>query len=268
MSEPQDEPKNPPANPPAQTEKTTKIKVDINRDPEIEAIRSELEKTKLEKQKIEEQSLSDKKRLEEAKVAAEKELEEKKAILEQQALQEFDKEKSTILNSVKESRLTDEQKAEIEEKLQDPKNLEIVKSLVTMMVESIKSEEEEKKALEEKAQKKAPTGKAPFIPQDTSAEQFESPVAMVDELYKRAYEQPHLYTKQQQEDAKKKIDGLFNSLINGKSWSQLREGEKIPSHKLNIQACPKCNRTFIGELPPKCPTCGFNLSKTGNYMER
>ena len=245
--------------------KGTKVKVEIGRSAELEALRKEkddaakvaaAEKKALEDEKV--TLLAEKKALEESKTAAETELKEKKAILEQQALTEFENEKKKILDLIKDSRLTEDQKAEIEEKLESPKNLEIVKSLVSMMAAAIKEPE----VTVDKG-KKPPAGKSTFVP-PPEAETFEDKVAMIDELYRRAYYQPQLYTKQQVEEAKAKIDTLFRTLIGSKSWKQLREGQNIPPQQ--IMSCPKCGRTYIGELPSACGTCGFNFTKTGDFQ--
>ncbi len=255
-------------------------KVTIDRSPELEALRKEKDDAlkaagdKATALEAEKKALADEKAaLEAEKKRISDELEEKKNVLAQQALAEFEKEKTAIMEMLKDSKLTDEQKAEIEEKLQTPKNLEVVKSLITMMADAIKPPAsggsgeggEGAGAGDGGSKPPAPKGKAPFIP-PTGAEQFEDKVAMVDELYRRAYYEPHLYTKEQVEEAKKKIDTLFQTLIGSKSWKQLKEGNEIPRHLVKMQACPKCGRTFIGELPPKCPTCGFNFTKTGNYQ--
>ena len=246
----------------------TKVKVEIDRSPEVEAIRKEaddarkaLETATKKAEEDKKQFDVDKKTLEDAKKKINDELEEKKGILAQQALTEFEKEKASIMDLVKDSKLTEDQKAEIETKIQDPKSLATIKSLLGMMVTAI----QEPAATPEK--KKEPTGKATITPpiDNTGKEHFEDKVAMIDELYKRAYDHPELYTSQEVADAKFKIDTLFKTLIGSKSWSQLKAGQNLPIQQ--IMSCPKCNRTFVGELPQKCPTCLFNFTKTGDFQK-
>lgn len=269
--------------PPTDDKKPLVTKIEIDRSAEVEAIRKEkeaaeakaLEATQAleaEKKRSEDaKKITDdeKKVIEDAKTAAEDELKEKKSILAQQALEAYEKEKTQILDLIKDSKLTDEQKGEVEEKLKDPKNLETVKSLITMMAAAIKPPEkkgDDDKGGDDKGGEKKPlAGKAPpFVP-PTDAETFETKVEMVDEYYKRAYYKPQLYTKEQVDEAKAKIDELFRSLIGGKSWKQLRSGMKLPLPQM--MSCPKCNKTFVGELPPRCPQCAFNLSRTGDYQK-
>lgn len=238
-------------------EKKVIHKIEINRNPEIDSLQAELQKAKTELEASKKLGADEKKVLEEDKKRIEDELKEKRAILEQQALKQLEAEKNDIMELAKKSKLTEEQISDIEKKLEDPKSVGIVKDMITMLASTVKETPPEKK-------KEVPSGKAPIVPPPTGegGEGFETRRAVVDELYRRAYYSPHEYTPEQVEDAKKKIETLLRSMITGKSWKQIQEGERLPAFKM--LDCPKCHGTIIGEVPEKCPYCKFNFTKTGD----
>jgi len=240
----------------AEGEKKITHRVEISRDPEIDSLQQELAKAKADLEASKKLSVDEKKTLEDEKKRIEDELKEKKAILEQQALTQLEKERSDIMELAKKSKLSDEQISDIEKKLEDPKSVGIVRDLITMLSSTTKEVVPPKKP--------DPSGKAPITPPPSGegGEGFETKRAMIDELYKRAYYFPQEYTKEQVEDAKKKIETLLRSMIGGKSWKQMQEGERLPTFK--IMECPKCRGTIIGEVPEKCPYCKFNFTKTGD----
>lgn len=198
----------------------------------------------------------------------EDELADKKATLEQIYLEKFEADKQGILKAVKESSLKPEQIKEIEEKIQTPAQLESVKGIIALLLSGIKPMKEEKGDKEEDKGKQPPVaGKAiiGFTP-PTDAETFESKVAMIDELYNRAFYKSKEYTVEQVTDAKKKIDTLFQSLINSKSWTQMKQGKTLEIPQL--LACPRCGATVIGEIPEKCPKCNFKFGKLGDVIDK
>lgn len=216
-------------------------------------------KTTSDKEKAE--AIAEKKRIED-------ELTDKKAQLDQIALDKFEAEKQGILKAVKESSLKPEQVKEIEDKIQTPTQLESVKGIIALLLSGAKADKERKEKEEEETKnKQPPAGKAPmgFTP-SKDAETFESKVAMIDELYKRAYYTPKEYTMEQVADAKKKINTLFQTLINSKSWTQLKQGKTIEIPQ--FIACPRCGATVIGEIPEKCEKCNFKFSKLGDVMDK
>jgi len=238
-------------------EKKVVHRVEISRQPEIDSLQAELQKTRTELEASKKLSVDEKKVLEDEKKRIEDELKEKRAILEAQALKQLEEERNSIMELAKKSKLSDEQISDIEKKLEDPKSVGIVKDLITMLASSTKETPPEKK-------KEIPSGKAPITPPPSgeAGEGFETKQAMVDELYRRAYYFPNQYTKEQVEDAKKKIETLLRSMIGGKSWKQMQEGERLPAFKM--MECPKCRGTIVGEVPEKCPYCHFNFTKTGD----
>lgn len=243
--------------------KTRKIRVDVTMTKEMKDIQEQLRIAKNELESVTTKSTAEKEQLLGDKEKIETELKEKTAILEQQALDEFEREKKTLLELASKSKLTKEQVDEIEKKLSTPKNLEVVKGIMEMMLSAITSPPEEKEKDKEKKPPAPPSGKATFTVPDGS-ETFANNVAMIDELYDRAYYHKDKYTPEQVSDAKRKIDTIFQSLISGPSWDAMKKGEKIPLPK--IMACPKCGTTIIGELEDKCAKCGFSLGKTGDAM--
>ena len=239
-------------------EKKVVHRVEISRQPEIDSLQAELQKTKTELEASKKLGVDEKKILEDEKKRIEDELKEKRAILEAQALKQLEEERNSIMELAKKSKLTEEQISDIEKKLEDPKSVGIVKDLITMLVSSTKETPLEGK------KKETPSGKASIVPPSSgeAGEGFETKQAVVDELYKRAYYFPNQYTKEQVEDAKKKIETLLRSMITGKSWKQMQEGERLPAFKM--MECPKCHGTIVGEVPERCPYCKFNFTKTGD----
>lgn len=109
--------------------------------------------------------------------------------------------------------------------------------------------------------RQAPYGKAPIGFSGATSDKYESQVQMIDELYKRAYYNPSEYTKEQVQKAKKDIETLLRSTVEGKSWKQLGERgniQKLQAH--SYEACVKCNSTILdGEYP--CQNCGYDPTK-------
>lgn len=241
---------------------TRRIKVNVTMTKEMKDLQEKLKNAENQLTSLTTKSTTEKEELLAAKEKLEQDLKEKTAILEQQALDDFEKEKKALLDMASKSKLTKEQLEEIEKKLSTPKNLEVVKGIMEMMISAITPPPEEEKD-KKKEKIPPPTGKAPFAP-PTDAETFKDKVAMVDELYDRAYYHKDKYTPEQTADAKRKIDTLFQSLIKSPSWDAMRKGEIIPLPK--IMACPKCGVTIIGEPADKCENCGFSLGKTGDAM--
>jgi rubrerythrin len=192
-------------------------KVSIDRSPEVESIRAELEATKAE-------------------------LEEKKSIIEQSAMSELEKEKQSVLDLLNESDLSYEQKQAIEDKLDNPANLELVKAM-----------------LGTKQTKKPPKGKAPFLPPSSSG--HESTTQLLDDLYDKAYVSSSKYDKETVEDAKKKIQTLWNSLLEGDSYSQMRDPANLSmvEKRAKLMSCPKCGYTLVNT--EVCPNCGEDWSR-------
>lgn len=250
-----------------QKKTTRKLKISVDRDPEITALQEELAQLK-EKSKADTKAWEDKeKTLAEEQKGIKGELKEKTEVLEKQALEKFESEKAAILKLCADSNLDEDKIAEIEEKLAKPQNLELVKGLVNMMV-SLKPKEtpdpkEGKGNGEGKDPKKPPKvkGKSTFTPPE-GAKTYEDERAMIDGLYEMAGNKQGKYTVQEQKAADAQIDMLFKTLISSKSWQQMRAGITIGKHE--IMACPKCGKSIIGKVPDRCPYCNFNFTKTGD----
>lgn len=241
--------------------KTRKIQIDVTRDPEIEALQKELAELKT-KQESDNKAWQEKeKTLTEEKKGIEEELTEKKNILEKQALEKFEVEKAAILKLCLDSGLDEDKIAEIEEKLAKPKNLELVKGLVNMLI-SVKAPPApvQNDGKGERPTKK-PQGKSTFTP-PADAKTYEDERTMINELYKRVKNEKGQFTVQEQREAINMKTKLLDTLLKSKSWQQLREGISIGKH--TIMNCPKCGYTIIGKVPDRCPKCNFNFTKTGD----
>lgn len=242
--------------------KKTKIDIKIDREPEIDALQKELAEEKA-KFKAEQERWEEKEqKLIGEKKVTEEELTEKSAILEKAALEAFEAEKTNVLKLCE--KLTDEQKEEIEAMLDSPAKLGTVKNLVNMLLPKEDEGEGDEGKGGEKPAKKAPAGKPVFTP-PKDAKEYEGVRAMVDKLYKTAYNDPEATVEDKQE-AEKKINALWTAFIHGKSWKSLRAGGRYPLGE--VMACPKCGRIYFDNLPAQCenPQCGANLTKVGNKV--
>jgi ribosomal protein L32 len=181
-----------------------KIKVNIDRSPEVEAIRAEKE-------------------------AVEQELENKKAVLAQQALEAFEAHKQKLAKQFNDDGL-----------LECTSPSELYNRIAAY------SEKEETKP--------SPKGKAPWIG-NSGATGHKSQAELLDELYDKAYINSSKYTPEEVASAKQKIKTLWESLLTGRSWSQLKENPRaIQQHKLS--SCPNCGFTLVDRTD--CPNCGYD----------
>jgi len=235
--------------------KTRKIQINISRDKEIEALQKEKAELEAKFEREKEEREEKEQKLEAEKTAIQDELTEKQAILEKQALEAFEKEKKELLEIARSRNLSDEQMADIEERLTTPERLEMVKGLVAMLapkpVEDNPSETD----------KKPPSGKATLTPpaRKGDSEVFADPEALISKLYWTAYyAREGEVTVQERKKAVDKINKLFNALIGGKAWKQMRSGERMPANK--ITECPHCHEIIVG-TPDTCPKCGWNLQE-------
>lgn len=242
--------------------KERKLKVEVSRDPEIESLNSELAKLRQEydKEKEEKEALTQKFETEKGELADKvTTYEAEKA---QMALEQFEKDKKDIIDICKVSGLKDEQIKEIDEKLKTPQQLETVKQMVNMMVTVIPKREE--KALEPPTS--APAGKATITtPESPPTDNISSPdsIKMVDEIYDIINDRSGKYTVGQKKEANDKRMKLWNSLIHGKAWEQLRKNTSIGTG--TTMSCPQCGVTIHGTIiPEKCENCGFDFTKTGD----
>jgi len=202
-------------------EKKKTIRVEVDRSPEIEQLRLEKE-------------------------ALAQELTEKRAILEKQALTEIEKSKTEIMDMARIGKLTDEQLAEIEEKLQDPKNVEPIRKMVEIIkdnIEKVKNDIPKLKIPYGKASLTAPTGKG--------TENFSDEKELISELYKTASDRSK--TPEERKDAQDHIDILWKSLL--KNPNKRTVGKSV-----DVSMCPQCNNvneSARGQSKITCGKCGF-----------
>ena len=237
-----------------------KLKVEISRDKEVDSLQEELNKIKTELDaekttKAEFEQKSDAEKLELTDKVTQYEAEKA-----QMALEQFEKDKKDIVDLCKASgSLKDEQIKEIEDGLKTPQQLESVKKMVNMMLAAFPKKEEPPKEPE-----KAPAGKAPMTPPEVPAVDVNKDgVKMIDEIYAIINDREGKYTPQQKKEANDKRLQLWNSLIHGKSWEDLRKGTPIGTAV--TMSCPQCGATIHGDkVPEKCPNCAFDFTRTGD----
>ena len=206
-------------------ENKRKIQIKVDRSPEIEALRKELMEEKEKTERIGE------------------ELSEKKALIEQRALETFEKEKQEVLDLVS----TQEQKEFVEANLQSPSDLEKMKAMVSLLTSE-----------NPKPNRKIPSGKPIYKPQE-GEKQYDNVREMIDDLYNKAYEDKNA-TRAEKEEAERKINKLWKTFIGSKSWLSLRKGRgRYPLGE--IIACPYCGKTYYEDLPVTCEKRGADLSK-------
>lgn len=182
-----------------------KIKIEVGRSVELEALRAE-------------------------KTAVEKELSEKTSILEQQAMSEFEQLRENLAEQFNDDSIKD---------CSSP-------SEMFSYIASLK-----KKPTTE--QKKPPHGKSTFIP-PSNAEQYGSYAELIDALYNTAYYSKNA-TADERLEAKAKIETLFESLIEGRSWEQLKRSKAYNAIIKNVESCSSCGKTLINGTV--C-SCGYN----------
>jgi len=240
--------------------KERKLKVEISRDPEVDQLQEELSKIKqeLDTEKTKSKELGDKAEAE--KLELSDKVTQYEAEKAQSALEQFEKDRKDIIDLCKASgSLKEEQIKEIEDRLKTPQQLESIKAMVNMMIATLPKKEDKVEP------EKAPAGKAPMTPPEASVvpDMQKDGVKIVDEIYTILNDRSNRYTPQQKKEAQDKRLMLWNSLIHGKSWEQLKKGTSIGS--AITMSCPQCGSTVHGErVPEKCENCGFDFTKTGD----
>jgi hypothetical protein len=196
------------------------LRVEVDRSPEIERLRKENE-------------------------AITNELKEKRAILEQQALAELEKSRTEIMDMAKIGKLSDEQLAEIEEKLSDPKQVESIKMMVKMISNQIE------KVKTDLPKRKIPDGKSSIIP-PSKGQEFEDKKTVIAELYRIARDPKSGATTEQKRDAEEKITELWRSFMKNDKSRQLKS-------IVDMTICPDCrhsNTSPVGASVITCEKCG------------
>jgi ribosomal protein L32 len=98
--------------------------------------------------------------------------------------------------------------------------------------------------------KPAPHGKAQFLNPNDSG--FESHAELIDKLYFDAYYNPEA-DEALKKSSREKIDQLFDSLISGRSWEQLKRSKVYDAIiKTNVESCPNCGKTLIDGAVCSC----------------
>lgn len=246
---------------PTGEQKERKLKVEISRDPEVDQLQEELSKIKAESDAKDVKITELSERSEAEKLELTDKVTQYEAEKAQLALEQFEKDKKDIVDLCKSSgSLTEEQIKEIEDRLKTPQQLESIKAMVNMMISAIPKKEEKPEK-----EDKAPAGKAPLSPPEAppNPDVTKDGVKMVDEIYAVLNDQSGKYSPQQKKEAQDKRLMLWNSLIHGKSWEQLRRGTSIGTAV--TMACPQCGATIHGQkVPERCENCGFDFTKTGD----
>lgn len=196
-----------------------KLTVEVDRSPEIEALRKEKQK-------------------------AEQERDEAKAQVEQVALEKLEEEKAIVKEMLQKSNLSAEQKQDLENQLESPKSLEIIKNMLSTIVKS------------EDPKKKAPAGKSTFAA--PSGETYENEKEMVDALYFRAFHDKTVSAEDRQR-AKDQINSLWKNLVEGPNYK--KNMMKKPNMNREFTDCPNpsCKRTLENFTRGVCPYCGYKI---------
>lgn len=240
-------------------QKERKLKVEISRDKEVDSLQDELARIKQEYDVSKTKTEEEKQRFEAEKLELTDKVTQYEAEKAQLALEQFDKDKKDIIELCKASKLSEDKIKEVEEKIKTPQQLETVKSMVNMMIAMMPKPEEPK--LEPK---EPPAGKAPMAsPETPKPDMIKDGIKMIDDIYNILNDRSNKYTPVQKAEANAKRMQLWNSLIHGKSWDQLRKGVTIGTAV--TMSCPQCGTTIHGNrIPEKCDNCGFDFTKTGD----
>lgn len=202
-----------------------KIDIQVGRDPEIEALRKELED---ERKKTKD---------------AEEKLTEFEAEKTQRALEAFDEEKEKLLELAKD--LPQEKLDELGEKI-TPENIEGIKHTMRMMLGG------------DLEGKKTPTGKATLQGKGDQKSTLQEKQEMIQKLYYDAYKNKNIGIEEQKE-AEAKINKLWKSFLKNPTRLKLRGlGRVGPSNVINT-SCLNCGYPLaVGseQKTAKCPKCG------------
>jgi len=270
--------KNPTDNPkdePEVVDKTdkSKIRLEISRDPEIDALQKELAKLGQEHDALKKKTEDDEQKWIDEKGELEDKITVMTAEKEKRAMELFEQEKTDIVKLCEDSGLAEDKVNEIKEKLDSPQKLETVKALVEMMIAVMPKPADDGGQSTAKPNPddddtagKKPQGKAVITPPTALSQEEEDAVKIIDDVY-HVLNNPQQYTPQQIKEAETKRKTLVNSMIKGKSWSELRKGMTIGNRV--TMACPSCGRTIVGErIPNNCQNCGFDFTKTDDIPSR
>ena len=165
-----------------------------------------------------------------------------KSKLEEKALETFEKVKQAMNLKYNTTDFND---------VQSPKELGEMTELC--------EKEAREKAYERANPHRVPSGKSTLKPSG-NGETFDSPEALMDDLYNKGYPRGIVVNTPEGIEARKKIEKLLESMIYGKSWGQMKQNIRdgrhpLPESKTQYFSCPKCNST-ITSYP--CPYCGYN----------
>jgi ribosomal protein L32 len=115
--------------------------------------------------------------------------------------------------------------------------------------------------------KRAPAGKSTMLPPSDS-EQYANNAEMLDSLYDTAY-YSKTATSEEREAARKKIDKLFESLIEGRSWDQIKRSKDYATIiKTNIESCSNCGKTLISGAVCSCGYDAYSKKHRPKTWER
>jgi len=172
------------------------------------------------------------------------ELEKTKAELKQMrdvvaisALKEFDRELNALIESAPD--LTDEQIADIRERVDEPSKLEGAKVWVNILNQASEYG-------------KPPSGKAVLRSTNPYGKKFEGMKNVIDELYE--IQADPTKTQLEKSEADSRLNSLFTELIRGVHSSQVRG--KFPTFVKTT--CPQCGNLIDGRAK-SCPECGWTL---------
>ena len=246
-------PAKPPITPPKREEpKQTNVKIDIDRSPEVEALRKDLEAKIRQLEDERNKEKTEREKLEKELNPIKDQLQQKSGLLTKIAAQQFADEKTGFIEQVKKD-LGDEKAAELEERIgDDPMKLEEMKNTMAWLGDMLN------KGKPPQAHPVGPDNPPPKssvnIPPEMGGEgktqlfnkEFNSTAEMVDYV-RKAGNNPR---SPDYEEAKKIYDQWW-----AKAIPQMRKD--IRSTHLNLSQCVKCGVGMDGDT---CWNCGWTKS--------
>jgi len=191
------------------------------------------------------------------------ELNQRKTQLEALALQEFEKQRGLLVDTVKnDPSLGEEKSKEVAEMIKTPAELEQAKRMVKYLLDaaSLMRTEAAKTNKPEKTEKTSvpltgPAGKAGLEPEKELGQgtSWDDPKQMVTDLYD-IYEAEMFKRQRGMPYNQKKLE-VAERMIN-KLWESIAIGEKIRGHITHfvVKECPHCHEPYLGDIA-ECPNC-------------
>ena len=210
-----------------------KIKIEVSRSAELEALREELE--------------DERKKHGEELAKVKDDLSEKQAILEQSALEAFEEDTKDIIGLCEKSGLSSAKIEEIKEIIQTPKDLETVKRMYKTIFAGADKNNVGKATLTGGGDKKV-----------------EDMKKLIDDCYD-TIEHPASHTDEELKEAHRRLNVIWQKAWDSPSMKRMRSKGEVPIAKTGVgfSSCPTCGHvnSFTGGYGKKpkvitCESCG------------